>query len=129
MPDIRVLVQRDNATIVEMPKFNDSSSGIENLAQTAALMMMDPNYGNIARISKTRIKNGEVQEIILTAVDIVEQAMLAEQGEKIIQADEILDSLDVERIEIELDNVRIYLKITNSLNNQTIVTIWGKLCQ
>lgn len=123
MPDIRILVQKNDTTVVEIPKFNDSSSGIESLAQTAALMMMDSSYGNIASISKKRIKNNEMQETILIAVDTVEQAMLAEQGIGIFPNDELLVSLDVERIEVELDNVRIYLKVTNSLNNQTIVNI------
>lgn len=123
MPDIRVLVLKDDSTIIEMPKYNDSISGIEGLAQTAALMLLDPNYGSLSRISRRRIKNGEVQEIVLTAVDIVEQAMIDEQGNKILPEDEILSSLDIQRIDINKDNVNIYLKITNSLNNQTIVTI------
>jgi hypothetical protein len=123
MPDLRVLVQRENLTVVEIPRYNDSVSGIEQLAQTAALMIMDPNYGNLARISKKRVKNNEVQEIVLTAVDIVEQAMIAEQGKKIIPDDEILESLDVERIDILKDSVDIYLKVINSLNNQAIVNI------
>lgn len=123
MPDIKILTNIDNDTVIEIPKFNDSTSGINSLAQTAALMLLDPNYGNLKSMIKNRIENIEIQEVVLRAIDQTEEAMVKEQGNKIMATGEILAGLEIESISVTKDSVYIILIITNTLNEETTINI------
>lgn len=124
MPDIKVLTEtEEGTTIVEIPRFNDSSSGVIALAQTASLMLLDPNYGNMKNLIKNRVETTEIEEIVLQAVDVVEQAMLREQGTKIMIEGEVLVSLEIEELTLTKDSVDLTLRVTNKLNEETIINI------
>ena len=123
MPDIKILTIEDGVTTINIPKYNDSSTGIYALAQTAALMMLDPNHGNLMTLLKTRVDNSQIEEMILRSVDNVEQALMDEQSNGTIPDNETLSQLDINSIVINGSNVIINLSIINLLNEQTTLTI------
>lgn len=123
MPDIKILTPGDDGTVIEIPKFNDSTFGIDSLAQTVVLMLLDPNYGDLKSMTKQRIENGEARGLILSAIDMVQHSLIDEQGAGIFSDDEILLSLDIESMTISADSIDIILRVTNILDNQTTVTI------
>lgn len=123
MPDIKILTSEDGSTVIAIPKYNDATSGIMALAQIVALMLLDPTYGNLKSMLRSRISNDDIGQYILAAVDKVETIMLDEQGSKIISDEEILSLIAIEGILISGDNVDITLKVINILNEQTTFNI------
>lgn len=106
-----------------IPRFNDSVTGIKALAQTVALMLLDPVYGNLESLLKKRISNKDIGEIVLRAVDNVERVMMDEQAELILEDEEVLSSLDVSSIDITLDNVKVVLRVVNKVDQEEAVTV------
>ena len=122
MPDIRV-IDINNSDAVGIPQFNDSVSGVECLAQTAALMLLDPSYGNLDALLKKRGDNSTIGEIILRAVDNVERNMLDEQADEALPENEVLSSLDIISITITNSNAAITIRVLNAENDESIATI------
>lgn len=122
MPDIRV-IDINNSEAVGIPQFNDSVSGVECLAQTAALMLLDPSYGNLESLLKKRGDNFTIGETILRAVDNVERNMLDEQADKALPENEVLSSLDILSIVVTDSNAAVKIRVLNAENDESIVTI------
>lgn len=122
MPDIKV-IDINNSEAVGIPQFNDSVSGVECLAQTAALMLLDPSYGNLESLLKKRGDNFTIGETILRAVDNVERNMLDEQADKALPENEVLSSLDILSIVVTDSNAAVKIRVLNAENDESIVTI------
>ena len=124
MPDLKVItVDKEGNIQMGIPRFDDSVSGILSLAQTVALMLMDPNYGNLGSYLKKRIDNSDVGELVLRAVDNTERALCDEQSELQLEDSEILASIDVLSVDITKDELKISLFVKNELNENMTINI------
>ena len=124
MPDLKVMtINNDGSVNIEMPRFDDSVSGILALAQTVALMLLDPNYGNLQEQFKNRIDRSTFGEIVLKAVDFVEESLIKEQLDLEIDDSEALAGLDISGVKISKDSVDITLVIRNKSNETLTVEL------
>lgn len=119
MPDIRVWSEKE----IGFQKYDDTVSGVRSLAQTVALMLLSPLYGNLGRLAGQRYEYSELEDILLREVDGVERQLLREQNNLLLPTAERLSALEIIDINVKTDEVTVTITVRNQEGNETNIEV------